>query len=363
MKEYKGCDRASKSDARGAWFWRSSASLCLLSCLFASTVAFTSLPALSDPFRIGGVEYLGDLPTFIAERDGHFARHHADVEVITSGSGRETLGQLRAGEIDFALMAMTPLVFDALANPARDGPDTPVILANLSHVRPVIHLMLLDAGDVPLKDALRGRTVGVPRGTNADYVLHVTARIAGLSEGDYTLLDMDPEEMSDALAAGRVDAVSVWDPWAFRLRNRFGDRLREEPDTGNYVSRWLLVTRKEVAETDTGHTRAILHAYRDAVDWIQANPEAALAAHEMRISDLRAIPRSRDVDLLFDVTLDWSMIVSFRQQLAWAIRSMNVSDGEMPSVMDMVAPGPLATVAPGAITIPYLPEDSGRQDK
>jgi len=363
MKEDMGCDRASKSEARGVWFWRSSLSICLLLSFFASTLALTGLPALSDPLRIGGVEYLGDLPTFIAERDGHFARHQADVEVITSSSGRETLRQLRAREIDFALMAMTPLVFDALVNPARDGPDTPVILANLSHARPVVHLMLLDAGDDPMNEALRGRTVGVPRGSNADYVLHVIARIAGLSEGDYTVLDLDPVEMNDALAAGRIDAISVWDPWAIRLRKRFGDRLREEPDTGSYVSRWLLVTRRETAETNPSHARAILHAYRDAVDWIQANQELALAAHDVRTSAPNSMPRSEDLDILFDVTLDWSLIASFQQQLAWARRNMNNGDREIPSFMDMVAPGPLATIAPGAITIPYLPEDPGRQDK
>jgi len=324
-------------------------------------MAFTGQPAVSDPLTIGGVEYLGDLPTFVAQRDGHFARHHPDVDVVTGSSGRETLRQLRAGEIDFATMAMTPLVFDALANPARDGPESPVILANLSHARPAVHLMLLNADDVALADALCGRTIGVPRGTNAEYVLHVIARLAGLSESDYTMLDMDPVEMSDALAAGRIDAVSVWDPWAVRLRDRFGDRLRNEPDTGHYVSRWLLVTRRETAETDPGQARAILRAYRDAVDWIQANPEAALAAHEVRMPG--RTPESEDLDLLFDVTLDWSLIVTYRQQMAWASRNMNDVDREIPSFLDMVAPGPLATIEPGSVTIPYFPEDSGKQDK
>lgn len=313
--------------------------------------------------RIGGVDYLGDLPTLVAERDGHFARYHADVAVMFGGSGRENLRNLRSGELDFALMAMTPLIFDALANPARDGPDAPVILANLSHARPVVHLMLLDAGEVPLRAALRGRTIGVPRTTNADYVLHVMSRIAGLSEGDYTLRDIDPPDMGDALAAGRIDAVSVWEPWAGRLRNRFGDRLGEELDTGRYVSRWLLVTRREIAETDPVHTRAILRAYRDAVDWIQANPEAALAAHESRVAGPNATSRNGQLDLLFDVTLDWSLIASYRQQLDWAMTTMTTSDTAAPSFMDLVAPAPLSDVAPAAVTIPYIRDDSGRQDK
>ncbi|MCM2563667.1 ABC transporter substrate-binding protein [Lutimaribacter sp. EGI FJ00015] len=356
-------DCTSRSEERGAWYRCSSAFFHLFFWLFVSTAALSGQTALADPIRIGGVEYLGDLPTFIAERDGHFARHHADVEVIFSGSGRENLRRLRAGEIDFALMAMTPLVFDALANPVRDGPDSPVILANLSHARPVVHLMLLDVGDVPMDEALRGRTIGVPHGSNADYVLHVIARIAGISESDYSLLDIDPEEMGDALASGRIDAVSVWDPWAGQLRNRFGDRLKEQPDTGRYVSRWLLVTRRETAETDPGHTQDILRAYRDAVVWIQANPEAAFSAHAARISGANSTQRNGEVDLLFDVTLDWSLIASYQQQLVWALTDTRTNDREVPSFMDMVAPAPLAAIAPEAVTIPYIPKDSGRQDK
>lgn len=79
--------------------------------------ALSGLPALADPLRIGGVEYLGDLPTLVAERDGHFARYHADVNVIFSDSGRDNLRLLRAGEIDFALMAMTHWSWTHLPTP------------------------------------------------------------------------------------------------------------------------------------------------------------------------------------------------------------------------------------------------------
>lgn len=352
-----GCDRASEGTAKDDWPHHAAVPFRRRFWIFLQIVALLGLPAVAEPLRIGGVEYLGDLPTFVAERDGHFARYHAEVEIVSGVAGRDNLRKLRAGEVDFALMAMTPLVFDALANPARGGPDAPMILANLSHARPVIQLMLLDAGDAPLADALRGRIVGVPRGSNAEYVLHVIAGIAGLSDDDFTLLDMDPVDMGDALAAGRIDAVSVWEPWVGQLRNRFGDRLREEPDTGRYVSRWLLVARRETIENDPGHTLAVLQAYRDAVDWIQANPEPALAAHEARMSGKGWLSESEDFDLVFDMTLDWSLIASYRQQMAWARTTRDMTAKDVPSFMDIVAPAPLAAIAPQAVTIPHVPQD------
>lgn len=325
--------------------------------LIIPVVLLLSLPTLADPLRISGMNYLGDLPTLVAERNGFFARHHGDVEAIQGESGRDNLRRLRAREIDFALMHMTPLVFDALANPTRGGPDDPVILANLSHARPVIHLMLLDAGGAAPGEALRGRRVGVPRGSNAEYVLHVIASIAGISNDEYTVVDMEAAEMGDALASGRIDAASVWDPWTRRLRDRFGDRLTEEPDLGSYVSRWVLVARRGSVDSDPEHAIAVLRAYRDAVDWIQANEEAALAISEAHGSGAAGPPIGLAPDLLFDVTLDWSLIASYRQQIAWARARSDMDDNEVPSFMDIVAPAPLAAIAPEAVLMPHNPSD------
>jgi len=312
-----------------------------------------SVPILADPLRISGVAYLGDLPTLVAERDGHFAQQGLDVAVTYAESGHDNLRELRAGEIDFALMAMTPLVFDALANPARGGPEDPVILANLSHARPVIHLVMLDAGGAPLADALRGRRVGVPRRTNAEYVLHVMASIEGLTDDDYTVVDLAPTEMGGAMVDGRISAASVWEPWAQRLRERFGGRLTEELDVGRYMSRWMIVARRETVDTDPENTLAVLQAYRGAVDWIQENPEAALAVYQARAPGAAGVSGGRMLDLLFDVTLDWSLIASYRQQLSWGRAQQGVAESEvLPSFMDLVAPAPLAVIAPEAVLIP-----------
>ncbi len=325
--------------------------------LVALVILLLPFPVAAEPLRISGVHYLGDLPTLVAEQNGYFSKHGLEVDVVYDESGRDNLKRLRAGEIDFALMAMTPLVFDALANPERGGPDDPVILANLSHARPVIHVITLDAPVVPPGEALRGRTVGVPFGSNAHYVMSVIASIGGLEDNDYTLVDINPAEMSDALATGRISAVSVWDPWARQIKDRFGERLSEEPDVGHYVSRWMLVTRRGTVETEPDRAIAVLNAYRDAVDWIQTNHDAALALHEARwsgaITRVNGIPSA----LLFDVTLDWSLIATYRQQLLWARRLTNDQGQALPSFMDLVAPAPLTKIAPQAVLIPH----GGRQ--
>lgn len=319
-------------------------------------VALLSLPTFANPLRISGVDYLGDLPTLVAERNGYFAQNGVDVDVAYAESGRDNLQSLRSGEIDFALMAMTPLVFDALRDTTPGGPDDPVILANLSHARPKIHLMILDTGGTAAGAALSGRRVGVPRESNADYVLSVIAKIEGVAEDAFTVVDMAPADMGDALADGRVSAVSTWEPWARQLRGRFGDRLTDVADLGRYVSRWMLVTRRETVDTQPEQVVAVLRTYRDAVDWVQANEDAALATFDARYPGDHS--GGVAMELLYDVTLEWSLVTSYRQQMAWARGRTGMADAELPSFMDIVAPAPLASIAPEAVLIPHDPRGS-----
>ena len=120
-------------------------------------VALLSLSAPADPLRVSGLHYVGVLPTLVTKRE--------ILHEIYGSSGRDNLQSPRAREIDFALTAMTPLVFDALANFTRGAPNVPMIFANLSNARPMIHLMLLDAGDAAPVDA---RCAGEPSAFHTD---------------------------------------------------------------------------------------------------------------------------------------------------------------------------------------------------
>ena len=298
----------------------------------AGTVAALVLGAIgqhgaaADRLRLTGVDYYGDLPTLIAARDGHFARAGARVRVSYGGSGQENLAELRAGRTDFALMAMPPLVIDALADPDPGEPDDPVILANLSHARPVLSIMALDAPAGAGPEALEGRRIGI--------------------------VDIRSDDIPAAFERGRIDAAVTWQPWTNAVRDRFGARVTEYGHDDLHVSRWLLVARRETLARAPGQTRAILRAYRSAVAWIQGNPDAANAAFRTKWQH-EAAGGSRDGPLpLFDVALTWSLFSSFRQQLRWAKAAGREGGDRVPDFLSLVAPRPLARLSPGAVLLP-----------
>ena len=75
------------------------------------------------------------------------------------------------------------------------------------------------AGIETLAD-LKGKRVMLPANTSANYYLVAMLRTVGLTEDDVELVPLPPDrdgqtgmdQMSDALARGDVDAISMWEP-------------------------------------------------------------------------------------------------------------------------------------------------------
>lgn len=302
-------------------------------------------PAAADALRLRGVEYIGDLPTYFVERAGRLG---ADDVVIDYGrSGADNLKALRAGEIDFGLMAMTPLVFDALLNPDPGQPDDPVILASLSHAQPLIQIVIRSDGGAPDPAWLHGRRIAVQPRTNAAYIWALFAEAHGLDRDRIAVAHMSSAEMPAAFAAGEIDAAVLWEPWTAQIE------AAQFSVDGLYVSRWLLVGRRSAVEAESARVAVILRAYVEAVREIQRRPDRAAEAIAARWP-LRAVdPGALGDSLVFNVSLDWSLFRSFRQQLDWArAEAGDAADAAAPAFLDLIDPRPLRAVSPSAVRLP-----------
>lgn len=322
----------------------------------ALLVAFPAGAASADTVKLRGAKYIGDLPTLVADTESFFKSSGLDIEVSYGTSGRDNLSALRRGEIDYALMAMTPFVLDRMDDPTPGGAGDPVILANLTHGAPNIRIIVRKdrMPTDPGPESFEGRRVGVSKGTNAEYLWSLFASFHDIDLGTVELIDLTQQEIVDAFNAGRIDAAVVWEPWdqATQLSDDRDVTTYDSALINFYASRWLLVTI--LAETDrAGEHAVVLAAYRAAVNWIQKNPKAATR----RFMDKWNIDEgdARDVGLenaFFDVTLDWSLFASYRQQLAWGKDAGYPVAGGTGSFLSGIQTGPLRSLSPASVLLP-----------
>jgi sulfonate transport system substrate-binding protein len=121
---------------------------------------------------------------------------------------------------------------------------------------------------------LRGKRVSVPRDTSAHYYLVRTLAAAGLREPEVTLVDLPRDQMAAGLAAGRADALVMWEPEAEKAVAALGSDVVLFQDNRNYRELFSLYSTTDVL----GHTGrrqelvALVRAMLDAADRLKTRP-------------------------------------------------------------------------------------------
>ena len=126
--------------------------------------------------------------------------------------GEGGITRITSGAADLATNAETQLLRESVRNP-----DLRIIMTVTESFYRLVARR--SAGISSLAD-LKGKRVMVPRFTSANYYLVAMLRTVGLTEADVTLVNLLPQQgdqsgmdqMSDALARGDVDVISIWEP-------------------------------------------------------------------------------------------------------------------------------------------------------
>jgi ABC-type nitrate/sulfonate/bicarbonate transport system substrate-binding protein len=64
--------------------------------------------------------------------------------------------------------------------------------------------------------SLKGKKIGVPKGTGAEIFWNGVMKKFNLTPSDYTVVDIEAPEMVAALERGDINAFAVWEPWPTR---------------------------------------------------------------------------------------------------------------------------------------------------
>lgn len=341
---------------RRSWPWRLLALLSLSVSLAGAAGSAAAAP--EQPVRIAGAIYLGDLPTLVAETKGLFAKRGLDADVSFGKSGKHNLQRLLAGEVDFALMALTPLVLDRIADHHPGGPEGPVILAGLVHSTLINRVVFRSDGSISEPADLHDRGVALPSGTNAEFLWWLFATAHGLDPSRISLQDHAIDAIPALIISGAVDAAVIWEPWVSGLSLQLGDALGQFPVHDLYAAKWVLVTLRQTATVRPELCKAVLAVYRDAIRQINRDYSDALAIYAERA----ALPADRLRDawtaqvLDYQLSLDWSLIGALQMQLRWAQQhSTSAAEGvgqqpiEVASFFDDAA---LRSLMPELVSIP-----------
>lgn len=230
-----------------------------------------------------------NVPAIIMRANGYLTQAFAplgiavDSPVITSGAAQ--FQAIAAGAIDIASVLGDTSAILGRAN----GVELRVVSA-FSRSPRAFAIMTRADGPATI-EALRGRTVGGPKGTTLNQLLAAALASRQMKLADVNYLNMDLSAARAALLAGQVDAATLAGADAMAV-TAAGGRILATAE-GLIAPMSVIAVRGAFLAEQPALVQRYLAAHRQALDFIAAEPDRALAIaaaeQKLAIADARTM--------------------------------------------------------------------------
>lgn len=163
------------------------------------------------------VAYMPDIhgapPIVLGEEKGFFKEAGVKINAVKFLSGPPEFQAMASGDIDIAYIGPGATFLSA------QGKGNIIAVDSLNTGDMVFATK--KSGIKEWKD-LKGKTVGVPKGTSGEMILNLGIKKGGLKVEDVNAVNMDVAGAVSAFAAGKVDAVAIWSPYTAEIEKQVG---------------------------------------------------------------------------------------------------------------------------------------------
>ncbi len=282
---------------------------------------------------------------FIAEHKGYFSQNGLEVTLKIFQSGRLGFEQLQAGTIDIANAADIVLVDKIFA-----GNKSLRCLGAIAADDDIQVIARKDRGILKPED-LRGRRIGVPHGTSAEFFLGRFLTFNNLGLSDIEIVDIQPADLGDALANGKVDAVSIWEPLAYKIEQHLAAKAISWPEQSGQRYYWLLVSTDALVKARPGALERLLRALHQAEIFLKTHREESIEIIAKRLNLNPAIIKDSLIKSKFALSLDQPLFLMMEDEAHWMIKNKLTDQTRLPNYLHFIDAEALAKVNPQAVSI------------
>jgi NitT/TauT family transport system substrate-binding protein len=213
--------------------------------------------------------WIGYAPWYIAQSKGYDVKNGVKLDFVDFVEDKDLEAAVASGQLDstHGLMS-TALRFE--------GANIPIKVALFQDASTTAGALIASHG-ISTIQGLKGKNVAIEEGGIGDILFRLALKDAGMSASDVHILNIPSAQAGAALIAGRVDAAYTYEPYLSAARSK-GDFTTVIED-GAYpgVSSDVWEISDSFAKDHPAAVTGALRAWSEAVDYIRANPDQALA--------------------------------------------------------------------------------------
>ena len=298
-----------------------------------------------DQIEIADAQFPSFSLLYIANKEGFFKENGLNVHFKSFKIGKDALQNVIAGSSDLATVYEVPFVRSVF-----DGKDIQVI-SSLHKSTTSTALIGLKSHQVTTIADVRGKRIGVIKGTNAEFFLYVLLTSSGIQLSDVSIIYLPPEKIDAALLDGSVDGIVIFNPNLYRLKNKLKDDA-QVIYSNLYKENSLLVGKSSTVKNRPETMIKVLRALSEAQVF-------ALSHRDKAIDDVVAsIPSATRPDIngvwsdyRLELQLDNVLLNTMNQEAQWLKKTGNYGDKEIPNFRPLIFTEYLRAVNPEFVTL------------
>ncbi|MDP2158029.1 MAG: ABC transporter substrate-binding protein [Nitrospirota bacterium] len=316
----------------------------MLHVIGISVLLITAASAETEKITIAGGTGAFMGPLHIAYVKGYFKAEGLDVAMQAYASGKAAVDAMVEGKAELATSAETRIMFAGLRG------EKIYVIATLHKTENMAVIARKDRGIAKPQD-LKGKRLGVTANTNADFFLDTFLLFHGLSRTETEILNLKPDELSEALSTNRVDAVSVWQPYVIRIQKTMREKGTTFQMKGVYREHYILSGMQEFIVKNPETVKRLLRALVKAERFIREKPDESLQL----MADYNRIDKELLSEIWdayrFSITLDQPLLISLEDEARWAIKNRLTDKTKAPNYLNLLYLDGLKAVKPEGVTV------------
>lgn len=302
------------------------------------------LAAPIGELRIALSPTIDSAPIYVAQHNGYFENLGVEAILLPHETGRQSLEDVLSDKADLATASDVAFVMKSFKNPGLR------VLSTLEDDY-VVDLIARKDRSIEVPEDLKGKRIGVVKGGSSEFFLTVFLAKNGLTTSDVRLVSMLPGDMEKALERDVVDAVSIWDPYAFSVQGSLGENAVRWSTKDEQPLFFLLVSSEKTLKLRAKIIERFLRAVTEAEVFIKTHPLEAKAIVE---KELVLDPSYSDAiwpDYAPRVALPQELLLILEDEARWLVRGSSTQKGAIPNYLNFLYFEGLERVKPDSVTV------------
>lgn len=322
-----------------------------ISILVVAVIVYFLFPALRGgtpgtqvKLTIGRGSNLFLSPVFVAESKGFFKEEGLDVEIKDLGTGKTALAtMLDTGSPDMVMAAGLPVVVNSFSR------DDFIIFGGLAKSNNATKLLVREDKGIKIASDLKGKIIGLTKSSVGHYFLGIFLESNKLNLSGVEIVNLEAPDLPKTFADGRVDAISVWEPFIEKAKKIIGVNARVLSSRGLFREDLYFITKKDFIKNNQDTLVKFLKAVEKGNQFLKEHPLESIDIVSKKLNIDKVFAISQWDDYEFGLYLDQTILTALEEQARWTVENGLVQGDRIPDYRNYIDDEILSKVKPEAV--------------